>query len=76
MVVHMVDGSELDALAYVWNGGTDAVTDEVWDLDILNPKGLTLGLNSSVEWNLLVHESLSKRNHVATATASRVVVQR
>ncbi|KAG0695600.1 hypothetical protein DFH29DRAFT_1083301 [Suillus ampliporus] len=30
VVVHMVDGSELDAFTYVWKGKADALADEDW----------------------------------------------
>ena len=36
----MVDGSELDAFTYVWNGEADAVTDEVWDFEYFESERL------------------------------------
>jgi gamma-glutamylcyclotransferase (GGCT)/AIG2-like uncharacterized protein YtfP len=40
VVVHMVDGCKLDALAYVWNGEADALTDEDWNFEYFESERL------------------------------------
>ncbi|KAG1805989.1 AIG2-like family-domain-containing protein [Suillus subaureus] len=40
VVVDMLDGSKLDAFAYVWKGGTDALAEEDWDFEYFETERL------------------------------------
>lgn len=44
VIVHMPDGSELDALTYVWKGEADALADEDWIFEYFETERLSAWL--------------------------------